>query len=83
MDIDLDSIKIFKRNTDAIFTNRGFYYQYLSVLKKWVTNFVNDNDTPIYTEVENDIKEIGENYIFTQLKCYSSCNLTHLRHTQK
>lgn len=72
MDIDLDSIKIFKRNTDAIFTNRGFYYQYLSVLKKWVTNFVNDNDTPIYTEVENDIKEIGENYIFTQLKCYSS-----------
>ena len=70
--LDLNSIKIFSRNTDAIFTNRGFYYQYLSVLKRWVTNFVNRNDSLIYTEVENDIKEVGENYVFTQLKCYTS-----------
>ncbi|MDV3573720.1 hypothetical protein CMU59_11685 [Elizabethkingia anophelis] len=70
--IDLSLIKIFKRNTDAIFTNRGFYYQYLSTLKKWITHFIEDIDIPIYTEVENDIKEIGENYVFTQLKCYST-----------
>ncbi|SEM65129.1 hypothetical protein SAMN05421856_10577 [Chryseobacterium taichungense] len=72
IEIDLDSIKIFKRNTEAIFTNRGFYYQYLSILRNWVTNFINNIDNPIYTEVENDIKEVGEKYVFTQLKCYSS-----------
>ncbi|KYH07809.1 hypothetical protein A1704_03850 [Chryseobacterium cucumeris] len=72
IDIDLDSIKFFKRNTDAIFTNRGFYYQYLHLLKKWVTNFVNGIENPIYTEVDNDIKEVGNDYVFTQLKCYSS-----------
>lgn len=72
IEIDLNSIKIFKRNTEAIFTNRGFYYQYLSILRNWVTNFINNIDNPIYTEVENDIKEVGEKYVFTQLKCYSS-----------
>lgn len=71
-DIDLNSIKIFRRNGDAISTNRGFYYQYLAFLKKWITNFINGIESPIYAEVDNDIKEIGKTYVFTQLKCYSS-----------
>lgn len=71
-DIDLNSINIFKRNGDAISTNRGFYYQYLSFLKKWITNFIDGVESPIYTEVDNDIKEIGKTYVFTQLKCFSS-----------
>lgn len=65
-------IKIFEINTDAIATNRGFYYQYLSVLKKWITNYIGDNDVVTLTEVEDDIKEVGKELIFTQVKCYSS-----------
>lgn len=83
-DIDLNSIKIFKRNGDAISTNRGFYYQYLSFLKKWITNFINGDDSPIYTEVDNDIKEVGKIFVFTQLKCYSSdfsLNSKEIKHT--
>lgn len=59
-------------NRDAISTNRGFYYQYLNVVLKWINNYVNANNADIYTEVDDDIKEVGEELIFTQLKCYSS-----------
>lgn len=72
MKLEIDFIDFFQRNTEAISTNRGFYYQYLSVLKKWVLNFVNGSEDKIYIEVENDIKEVGREYIFTQLKCYTS-----------
>ncbi|WP_271785292.1 hypothetical protein [Aquimarina algiphila] len=65
-------IKIFEINTDAIGTNRGFYYQYLLVLKKWTSNYINEKESFTYTEVEDDIKEIGDKLVFTQVKCYNS-----------
>ncbi len=65
-------IKLFDVNTDAIATNRGFYYQYLLVLKKWITNYIDDLDVVTFTEVEEDIKEVGDEIIFTQVKCYTS-----------
>lgn len=65
-------IKLFEVNTDAIATNRGFYYQYLMVLKKWVENYIDDKDIVTLTEVEDDIKELGDEIIFTQVKCYTS-----------
>ena len=34
--------------------------------------FVNEKNVKTYTEVDNDIKEVGEELIFTQIKCYSS-----------
>jgi hypothetical protein len=57
---------------DAIATNRGFYYQYLNVAAKWVHNYINDLDIDTYTEVDDDLKEVGDELVFTQLKCYSS-----------
>lgn len=65
-------LNTFDVNTDAVATNRGFYYQYLSVLKKWIQNFIEDKNIVTYTEVDNDIKEVGQELIFTQIKCYSS-----------
>lgn len=65
-------IKLFEVNTDAIATNRGFYYQYLVVLKKWIINYIDDKDIVTLTEVEDDIKELGDEIIFTQVKCYTS-----------
>lgn len=62
----------FVRTNDAISTNRGFYFQYLNVLKKWLKVYIDGSDEVVFTEVENDIKEIGDKYIFTQLKCYTS-----------
>ncbi|RFS16851.1 NB-ARC domain-containing protein [Emticicia sp. C21] len=65
----LDLINI---NRNAIATNRGFYYQYLNVVLKWINNYVNARNVDVYTEVDDDIKEVGDELIFTQLKCYSS-----------
>lgn len=65
-------LQTFEVNTDAIATNKGFYYQYLTLLKKWIVNYVNDSNDNIFTEVDQDIKEIGDNLLFTQVKCYTS-----------
>lgn len=65
-------IDVFEVNTDAIATNKGFYYQYLTILKKWIVNFIEDNNIDAYSEVDQDIKEVGESLIFTQVKCYTS-----------
>lgn len=65
-------VKIFGVNSDAVATNRGFYYQYLLVLKKWITNYIDDKNIITNTEVEEDIKEVGDELIFTQVKCYTS-----------
>ncbi|MFD2917255.1 hypothetical protein [Psychroserpens luteus] len=65
-------IDVFGVQTEAIATNRGFYYQYLCTLKKWVNNFVNNRNIETLTEVEDDIKEVGEELIFTQVKSYAS-----------
>ena len=70
--MEKELIDLIKINRDAVSTNRGFYYQYLHVLSKWINNYINDQNIDIYTEVDDDIKEVGEELIFTQLKCYSS-----------
>ena len=67
-----DLISLISVDRDAVPTNRGFYYQYLNVVLKWITHYVNDDTTDVYTEVGDDIKEVGGNLVFTQLKCYTS-----------
>ncbi|TKC04353.1 tetratricopeptide repeat protein [Pedobacter frigoris] len=70
--MDKEIFKIINVDRDAIAVNRGFYYQYLCLLKKWINNFIADNCTELYSEVGDDIKEVGDGLVFTQLKCYSS-----------
>ena len=76
-------LKIFDVNTDAFATNRGFYYQYLVVLKKWIENFISDKSEFIYSEVDDDIKEVGDKLIFTQVKCYSKYFSFHSEEIKK
>lgn len=71
-EINSNLLNFIKVNRDAVATNRGFYYQYLNVVLKWINNFVDGIDNDTYTEVDEDIKEIGNQLIFTQIKCYSS-----------
>ncbi|WP_010094601.1 hypothetical protein [Ornithinibacillus scapharcae] len=66
---------IFKKDTDAPGSNRGFVYQYLKTLLLWLENYNRNKTNIIYCEVEDDIKEINlmeQTVRFTQLKCYSS-----------
>ncbi|ESU70960.1 hypothetical protein T260_16110, partial [Geobacillus thermopakistaniensis] len=66
---------LFKKDTDAVGSNRGFIYQYLKTLIQWLTNYKNKIDSVIYCEVEDDIKQLNikeSTVIFTQVKCYSS-----------
>jgi len=70
--MDQNALNLVSSNRDAIATNRGFYFQYLSLLKKWVENFINGSDTVLHSEVGDDIRESGNKLVFTQLKCYSS-----------
>lgn len=67
-----DYLKLFDTNRDAIATNRGFYYQYLVLLKKWIENYINGKGNTLYSEVEEDIKEIGDKIVFTQVKSFTS-----------
>lgn len=70
--ITADLLSFIKINREAIATNRGFYYQYLHVVLKWLDHYVNGIEDDIKTEVDEDIQEIGEQLVFTQIKCYSS-----------
>jgi tetratricopeptide (TPR) repeat protein len=70
--MDENALDLVYINRDAIATNRGFYFQYLSLLKKWVENFIEGNSNILHSEVGNDIRESGGELVFTQLKCYSS-----------
>jgi tetratricopeptide (TPR) repeat protein len=67
-----DLLKLISVNRDAISVNRGFYYQYLNVLLKWVENYINGTDTAVFTEVGDDIKEVGGQLVFSQIKCYTN-----------
>ncbi|MCZ4693903.1 NACHT domain-containing protein [Ancylomarina euxinus] len=65
---------VFKRNTDAIATNRGFYYQYLVTIKLWLVNYIEGKDNNIYCELEDDIFEHNpktNTYALHQVKCYA------------
>lgn len=70
--IKADLLKFIKINRDAIAINRGFYYQYLHVVLKWLHHYLNSIEDDIKTEVDEDITEIGDQLVFTQIKCYSS-----------
>lgn len=63
-------IQLINVNRGAAYVNRGFYFQYLTILDQWVFNFISNNDVTVYTEVGNDIKEIGKKLGFTQVKCF-------------
>lgn len=66
---------IFKKDTDAPGSNRGFVYQYLKTLLLWLNNYKNRQSITIFCEVDDDIKEINlmeQTVRFTQLKCYST-----------
>jgi hypothetical protein len=65
-------LKLVKANHDAYYVNRGFYYQYLTVLQKWVQHYITGNDVTVFTEVGNDIKEVGQKLVYTQVKCYKA-----------
>lgn len=67
-----DLLRLIKVNRDAPYVNRGFYFQYLLVLEKWLTNFIDGNEIEVFTEVGNDIKEVGEKLVYTQVKCYTT-----------
>jgi hypothetical protein len=44
----LSELIIFKKDTDAVGTNRGFVYQYLKTLIQWLSNFTSGSDSVIY-----------------------------------
>ena len=69
-----NDLLILKKDTDAIATNRGFYYQYLITLNLWLSNFINEIDNEIYCETEDDIFELNKSTglaNFSQIKCYT------------
>ncbi|MFC9600198.1 hypothetical protein ACFTQL_20365 [Peribacillus butanolivorans] len=75
LNMTVNELALFKKNTDAIGTNRGFLYQYLKTLNSWVRNFIEEKEVVIYCETDDDIKELDLiNAItrFTQVKCYST-----------
>ncbi|WP_161627038.1 pentapeptide repeat-containing protein [Paenibacillus polymyxa] len=69
------NLHIFKKNTDAHYTHRGFLFQYALTLELWLTNYLSKNDIIIYCEVEDDIKTIdiqSSSTNYKQAKCYSN-----------
>ncbi|MFN8579193.1 MAG: dsDNA nuclease domain-containing protein [Candidatus Sericytochromatia bacterium] len=70
----IKDLYIFETKTDAVATNRGFYYQYLKTLIAWLDIYLNNSDSEIYCETDDDIKKINsDNSLeFNQIKCYSS-----------
>lgn len=65
-------LKHFSVDRDAPSINRGFYYQHLSLLQKWIDNFIQEKDSELFSDVDEDIKEVGNEIVFTQVKCYST-----------
>lgn len=68
------NLHIFKKDTDAPYTHRGFLFQYVLTLETWIKHYLNKEDILIYCEVEDDIKtiDIQANKInYKQAKCYS------------
>lgn len=58
--ITANLLNFIKVNRNAIATNRGFYYQYLYVVLKWLDQYVNGIESDIKTEVDEDITELGD-----------------------
>ncbi len=78
MNNSLHIFQKFNTNTDAIPTNKGFFYQNLLSLNDLLKIYITKNCSEIYCETEDDIKNVNteDNKItFTQVKAYSN-NLT-------
>jgi hypothetical protein len=67
-------LHIFEKNTDAVGVNRGFFFQVLKTLEKWLYSYNNNHHFRIYCETEDDIKSMADNgeVSYSQIKCYSS-----------
>lgn len=66
---------VFKKPTDAPFTNRGFMYQCELTLHTWLRNYLEGQERSVCCETEDDIKEIDEalkSLSFLQIKSYGS-----------
>lgn len=67
----MDGLEIYRADTSAIPTNRGFYFQYLLTLNKWLTNFLSGSNVVTEVDTNEDIVEVGDQIVFTQVKCYT------------
>jgi len=65
-------INLFSSNTDASPSIRGIYFQFLVTLEKWIRNYVNNDNSIIEVEVDDDIKEVSDEIILTQVKSYAT-----------
>ncbi len=68
-------LHILKKSNDAPGTSRGFLYQYLKTVEKWLEHYISQSEIEIYCETEDDIKLLDQkekNIKFNQIKCYSN-----------
>lgn len=69
----MNTLSFFEKKTDAVSTNRGFYFQYLNTLKSWLEIYKTSSNAILYCEVEDDLKLINlDELSFSQFKCYST-----------
>ncbi len=68
-------LHLFKKNTDASASIRGYNYQILKTVEAWLTSFIHESDESIYCDFEEDIfhrNETQKRLKFRQIKLYSS-----------
>ncbi len=73
--MNLPSLYIFSKNTDAYASARGYNYQSMKTVEKWLYNYLNEIDIEIYCDYEEDIFQknlLDQSIIFSQIKLYSS-----------
>lgn len=72
--MSLTKLHLFTKDTDATATEQGFYFQKLITLRTWLQNRIEQNDTNIYCDYEEDIFErslSAGTSTFRQVKLYS------------
>ena len=72
--MSLTKLHLFTKDTDATATEQGFYFQKLTTLRTWLENRLEQNDTDIYCDYEEDIFERSVSSgtsTFRQVKLYS------------
>ena len=73
--MSIAKLYLFKKDTDASASMRGYQYQVFKTLETWLDNYLTDVDDEIYCDYEEDIfqhNELTQAAIFRQLKLYSS-----------
>lgn len=72
--MSLTKLHLFSKDTDATATEQGFYFQKLITLRTWIQNRIEQNDTEIYCDYEEDVFERSiskSTSTFRQVKLYS------------